>query len=241
MKYLIITIIGYYAIININRQQQSDTFPDLSGLTYSAVGNSITECCSQSTFTYVKVIDDSTSLGTVTNIGYSGNTMARLPGIRVGFRLQVQQSYGSDIISIFGGTNDWVFNVPLGNVNDHNDTNNVSGACNYFIDLIEANSKESILFFIIPLSRSRDTLGNEIETSPVNRLGYTVEDYGNAIKAVCENRGIKYFNLYEIDGLLFSDIENWSDDGLHPNDVGQMRIGRYLKYYLENKDITDLY
>jgi lysophospholipase L1-like esterase len=209
-------------------------FPDLTGMTMSVVGNSITECCTGCSFVYQKVLEDSMALGTITNKGVSGNTMAKIPGTRDGFRLQVQQSYGKDIISIFGGTNDWTFNVPLGDTTSHSDTNNIAGTVNYFIDLIQTNSPGSIIVFITPLSRGSGS-------HPVNSLGYTVEDYGNTIKAVCQNRNIRYLELFEINGLKLEDIGSWAADGLHPNNTGQMRLGRIIKYYLLNEDYKNLY
>ena len=233
----------YYSIINAKKTTPyvQEPFPDVTGMTLAAVGNSITQCCTQCTFTYPTVLGDSMNLGTITNKGISGNTMARIVGVRDGFRAQVIQSYGNDIISIFGGTNDWAFDVPLGTTSDYNDTNNVSGAANYFLDLIEANSPSSIIFFIIPLTRNRDKTGVEQETEPTNALGLTVQAYGNAIKAVCEARNIRYLDAYEINGLLFSDIDTWAGDGLHPNNTGQMRLGRIIKYYMLNSNYKNLY
>ena len=240
---------AYYSAINKNKNPitpyppviNNEPLPDLTDFTIKAVGNSITQCCTQCTFTYVKVLNDSLSVDTVINKGVSGNTLARIPGTRVGFRSQVQQSYGDSIISIFGGTNDWFFDVPLGDTTIHNDTNNVAGAINYFIDLIKENSPESIIILITPLTRSRDQVGIEQSVEPTNNLGFTTEDYRNKIIEVGVFRGVRILDLYQINGLTFDDIDNWGGDGLHPNNTGQMRLGRIYKSFLLNEDYQNLY
>lgn len=234
----IITILLIYNVSNAQikafttcaKSSNTYTFPDLTGKTAIAVGNSITQGVGAS-YLYVNYLQDSTKLDTVINKGVSGNTMTKNI-YRDGFRAQVTQSYGNDLIFIWGGTNDWFFNIEVGDTTSHNDST-YCGAVNYFIDLINQNSPQSILIFILTTSRTKDQQGNIITTHPVNSLGLTANDYGLAITPILDRRGILYYSLWELPGLTINSPD-WLADGLHLNNTGHARVGEYLKLFITN-------
>lgn len=101
-----------------------------------------------------------------------------------------------DAIVVFLGTNDWGYAVPL-----------PTFTANYaaFIDGLGTAAK---VICVTPIWRSND--------GTANVAGYVLQDYRDAISAVCGARGDAV-----IDGLpLVPHVSTYFADGLHPNNTG---------------------
>lgn len=217
------------AFFNI-QERQFDPI-DITGWTYAAIGDSITQGVgtTNNSARYTDLLAAEKSI-TMTNLGDSGNTLTTNEW-RTGLKTKLGSAYGKQLITILAGTNDWFFNIPLGNKNDINDSE-IMPAVNYFIQQIRLNSPDSEILFLLPLYRSKDQLGTEIEPNdPINELGLTILDYSNAIKKACILNQVRYLELYNVTGLEKTSIQTWSDDGLHPNNSGHVSIFNYLNSY----------
>lgn len=164
------------------------------------------------------------------NVGSSGTTIA-LPPDEMLRKLAFVNRYksidkNSALIFVLGGTNDYGQNVPIGTITD-TDPYTFYGALNTLIDGLQADYPDALLLFATPLQRD-DELSDGPETSPYNAEGFTLEDYRDAIVAVCEERNIEYIDLYNLEGMRLED-ETFSEyyvDGLHPNDAGSTYISK---------------
>ena len=128
--------------------------------------------------------------------------------------LDVMQTVNSiEKCTIFGGTNDWYHNIPINTFRA-----DVQNTLDY------ALTKTSYILVITPLMRE----GYKTST---NTQGLTLENYANVIIEECENRGIAYFNGYEVS--LNPDNTNYKStfvpDGLHPNANGHKMIARKIE------------
>lgn len=209
--------------------QQEKQFDPINpqGWSWAAIGDSITSGVGVSTEAerYTNLTAAAKSM-TLTNLGESGQTLTTNK-YRTGLKTKLGQAYGKQLITVLASTNDWVFDIPLGSSTETNDST-IKGTVNLFIDSIRENSPGSILIFLLPTYRSRSQSGDELSVPPVNGLGKTLYDYWKAIREVCIIRQERYFNLYDVPGLEASTVSDWTIDGLHPNDVGNIGIKNQL-------------
>lgn len=179
---------------------------------------------------YVNRLDAEDFVLKAQNVGFTGSTIA-LPPDEVLRNFAFVNRYksidkNSALIFVLGGTNDYGENVPLGSIAD-TDPYTFYGALNSLIECLQADYPDALLLFATPLQRD-DELSDGPETSPFNAEGLTLEDYRNAIVAVCEERNIEYIDLYNLEGMRLED-ETFSEyyvDGLHPNDAGSTYISK---------------
>lgn len=181
---------------------------------------------------YPSVIQNNTQCIS-TNYGISGNSIAKA-GSNAQENAQenpmcvryTQMANDLDYILVFGGTNDYEYQIPLGN-EDSTNIEEFNGALNTLIlGLIEKYPGKPILF-LTPLFRSLK-----------HETGIKFMSYVEAIKSRCAYYSIPCFNLTEnstIKSLI--DIINQkyyvNQDRLHPNNDGQAIIGRIIQHQLE--------
>lgn len=166
----------------------------------------------------------------VQNLGISGTTIAEPPEEDYRPWAYVNRYWeiepDTDLIIVFGGTNDYGHDVPLGSEDD-TDPQTFFGALNSLVAGLFADYPEAQLLFLTPLQRDDEMLGSPT-TTPYNYAGVTMEDYCGAIKTVCGKNGIEVLDLYNLDGMRLSDptFTDYFDDGLHPNDAGSTFLGQ---------------
>lgn len=145
-----------------------------------------------------------------------------------------------DYAVIFFGTNDYGNNCTIGNENDNYITEKtVYGAINYIVNKIYKDNPNILIMFSLPLIRKTGLFGenneriilgdinNHFAYNYKNNIGYTLNDYSNAIINRCKFYGIPiishengYFNSITINSLLC--------DGLHPSIEGYIKLGKEM-------------
>lgn len=163
---------------------------------------------------------DSVNLG-ITTTEWSGPTKTAF------WRRIANVATDTDIISIMGGTNDWLHNNALGTLSDGSDTQETSfyGALKYTAEYVINNFPKSKLCFITPI-RCKDNAFGQVENG-LNNLGLSLREYAQAIVDV----GLLY-SIPVLDLNAVCDINpNYPShqiyylyDGCHPSSVGNERI-----------------
>lgn len=183
---------------------------------YVAVGDSITVGFVDKP--YATIVGETMDLNVV-NMGVSGSAVAvtadRDDSI---YKRRAEIPEDADIISIFGGTNDFGHNSPMG-IYDNKDSSgffyNFYGAYYNLIKWIQENRPKAQLFVITPLHR-------ETELTP-NQEGYILEDYVNVIRDVANEFSVPILDFYA-DGSFNPRIQQqksiFTSDGLHPLQIG---------------------
>lgn len=126
----------------------------------------------------------------------------------------------ADFIVVFGGTNDYGFNTPLGNEEDISDIS-FYGALYEMLTGLKKEYPEAAIVFMTPLHRTG--FGKLNYDSYRNDAGFTLDDYIEAIKIQCAKLEIPVIDTNTVYGLNPSDNyvkENFLTDGLHPNEKG---------------------
>lgn len=131
----------------------------------------------------------------------------------------------TDIITILGGTNDWVGHKPLGTIDSVN-KNEFYGAYKYIIESIMTRIPNARLLLLCPgYSSYTQTTGEK------NNIGLTIRDYGNAIKEIGEYYNLPVIDLLSLMGVnKFNYLSCFDDEAIavHFNVNGGVRVGNIV-------------
>lgn len=145
---------------------------------------------------------------------------------------RIEQLGGSDIISIFGGTNDCLASEPIGTVDD--------GDLTHFAPAFDACLKKAInlssysipnpIVFVITPPKSQFLM------TP-NKLGLTIEDYANCEKKIAAKYGVPVLDLtdtFQFTSYLANDDfkKKWMPDQAHPTVAGYDEIGKRVVSFI---------
>ena len=179
----------------------------------------------------------------VINYGISGTRIARQKETStsttfdIDFRTRLALMEDEcDRVFIFGGTNDYGHGTLHLGSPDKEDENTFCTQLRLLIgDLIKKYGKEKITF-IIPLKRfCEEPL--RCKGHKRDELGAPLLDYVNAMRTILEEYGIEYIDLYD-NGFpkpLVNTGDDFTVDGLHPNDRGYELIADRICDYLAKK------
>lgn len=176
------------------------------------------------------------------NFGKSGAWITKKTDDDISFVNRVGAIEGQDVVTIFGGINDFQWNAPLGTMADTADTpTTFYGALKYVITTLSANNPKAKLMLITPMKTTKfkyhtyDDNGNLMR----NANGNTQLDFVNAIKQVGEYYSIPVLDMYSCSNYspyLPSQVghDNFTADGLHPTAHGYERIAQTIGHAINN-------
>ncbi len=133
----------------------------------------------------------------------------------------------SDIIVVFGGTNDFGHgDAPIGTFEDRT-PNTFYGACHTIMQNLISEYPKAQKVICTPLHRIT-------EDEPCSR-GLVLRDFVNIIKEVAEYYSIPVCDLWSISGIqpkVPVIKEMYCPDGLHPNDEGQKFLAEKIANFI---------
>ena len=179
---------------------------------------------------------------TAQNFGKSGALITKKTDDDISFVNRVGAIKGQDVVTIFGGINDFQWNAPLGTMADGIDKpTTFFGALKYVITTLAATNPKAKLMLITPMKTTKfqyhtyDSNGNLMQ----NANGNTQLDFVNAIKQVGEYYSIPVLDMYSnsnyspyLPGQIGHDY--FTVDGLHPTTHGYERIAQTIGHAINN-------
>ncbi len=214
------------------------------------VGDSITEGVNCEGDTYWELLEKMLELKSAVGMGVAGSCISSSSSYGDEHEPLVNR-YGdipadADLITIFMGTNDYGHDTPLGTIDDTTDTS-FYGALNIIASALIENNPNAEIVFITPLHRygyGTNSATGEAHTFDhiPNGAGHTLEDYVNAIKAICDKYSLNVIDLYtelDMDPSADETREYYMEDGLHPNTAGHRQIAEFLEHALEVIGVED--
>lgn len=142
----------------------------------------------------------------------------------------IDWTQANDII-LFGGTNDFAQDLPIGKVDDDFDET-LLGAMNNTLKAIYASNAKANIMLITPMWRSRINAGSvDVETTP-NGIGLYLRDYVDAVKLIGDKYHIPVLDLYHEFNVNSLNFSTWLADGLHPNDAGYARLAEKIAKFI---------
>ena len=146
-----------------------------------------------------------------------------------------------DVICIGIGTNDYRFQIPVGSPGDTQKDGTFYGYLNTCLDKIREQNPDGAIVLETPIYRTRvGESDRNVGFHTPNRLGYTLEDYQNAIIRAAENRDNLYIYHSQEQGIINEQNgDRLLYDGLHPCDEGYGAIGNSLAEFLRNEVLKE--
>jgi lysophospholipase L1-like esterase len=132
-----------------------------------------------------------------------------------------------DLITVFGGTNDYGSNKILGTIKDEKNQDTFYGNLKNVIEKINANKPEkTTVVFFTPLKRG--VFKNQAVYPNANSSGAKLDDYVNAEKQVCKLYSIPVIDLFHKSGLEADNLSKYTIDNLHPNEDGHKMLSKVM-------------
>ena len=142
----------------------------------------------------------------------------------------------SDIIVLFGGTNNWAGGqMYLGQLGDDKTSNTFYGWCKSNIDYITTHSKS--LVFVCTMCQRYNTVDQSRPTNsigePLNSKGNTLREFCDAWVEVAHLYGVPVIDInYEL-GWNRNNVREFCGDGLHPNAEAAPIIANIIASYIK--------
>lgn len=142
-----------------------------------------------------------------------------------------------DIICIGIGTNDYRFRIPLGGPGDKQEDGTFYGYLRTCIEKIRKQNPDAAIVLETPIYRTRVGKSDvKAGYHAPNNLGYTLEDYQNAIISIAEGiHNIYIYNSQEKGIINEQNADALLYDGVHPCEEGYAAIGNSLAEYLQKE------
>lgn len=204
------------------------------GAHWNVMGDSITEGNE-----YAELVKEILKIKAVHNYGISGTCLASVSETdseSMAYRIG-QMDTPADLITVFGGTNDWGNDggKPLGTMGDTTPLT-VYGAIDTIITTVLRDFPKARLAFFTPLQRNSDGPGpgSGWSETVVNGEGVHLKEIADAIKEVCEKYAVPVLDLYRTSGITDINMEYFLYDGLHPSQAGYERISTQIASFLDS-------
>lgn len=187
-----------------------------------AVGDSITHYNK-----YQRIVANLCKIDTVSTDAIYGEQLGQMADT-----ITIKNLSNVDIVTVFGGTNDYGKNKLLGNIRDDKTINTFYGNIKNVINKISTLNPKAKIVFITPLKRGR--FSNQPVYPNPNKVGFTLEQYVNAIKVVCAEKQIQVIDLFNESGINENNLVEYTLDNLHPNVAGYVKISKIIADKLDN-------
>lgn len=202
----------------------------LYGKKWNALGDSITYGMG-TTKTYHQYIAEKIGM-TVNNYGINSTEISQGGTYANPFISRyVNMDVTADLITVFGGVNDFLHNVALGDFSSR-DNATFYGALHNLCQGLYTNFPNAKYAFITPM-RTKGTYG---DGDVANSKGHILADYVQAIKETAGYYGIPVMDMFNFAGitpLVATSKTKYMPDGLHPNATGHQVISDKIMSFLE--------
>lgn len=235
---LIIPKFGERSIINIENM-----YSQWFGKTINCIGDSVTKGENKADG-YKRMKDDNIASILKEKLGFKISRNYGVGGSRItshsdgtfaqkGMVDRYTQMAQADIITIWGGTNDFGSNVPMGDLTDLTDNTKFKPAFYNLLNGLLTNYPTAKLLVITPTHRN----DNRHPENVTNSQGLYLKDYRDAEIEICEKLGIPYLDMWtELGFTPFNQTQKTSymPDGLHPNIAGMRIVGDIITHRVSN-------
>ncbi len=235
--------VGFCVDFNDGVIEIADSKSIFEGKKWIAYGDSITDIDFLGTTKYPELLGEYYGFESVVNYGVAGSCIAHTDGEQVICGAEIYNAHSSetaDVFTVFYGTNDWFFNVPIGEQTD-TEPDTLWGGFNTLIGSIKSTNPNSKIIIITPMWRAyaSETAGGVLPYS-TNGNGDTFEKYVYTIEEIARFHNAECLNLYEAMGVRQYDpadrsVHKYTLDNLHPDQPGQYRIANLLMMLLEGR------
>lgn len=214
-----------------------------SGKVASFLGDSITAGIN-TTKRYDQFLNEMIGFSTSNNYGISGSTIAEKSNPMWSRAANIASD--SDLVFVFGGTNDFNKAIPIGSFYNEDetgrtfntDTSTFCGAINRMCDTLLTKFPKGQIVLMTPIHRC--VFNTQPSDMQKNNIGLYVEAYVEKIREACDIYSLHMIDLYSDSRLFPQNTANAQlyfhddTDELHPNAHGHWAIARLIYEKLKN-------
>ena len=226
------TVVIFHGGINTSvSSSNTGTGTSYTNQTWTFIGDSITQGVG-TTKNYAQYLKEKLSLGSVINLGVNGKKLSPTMANDI-----TTASTNTNAIFVFGGTNDFYENVPLGDYYTttgngvrtlNTDTSTYRGALISICQSMYSRFPTAMHILMTPIHRELYNGGQITDLQP-NSNGDYLEEYVNSVIEVGRIMSVHVIDLYAKSGLQPNVPENKAQffgvtDGLHPIAAGHEKI-----------------
>lgn len=224
---------GYYTLPEVKKVvsfSSGGSGKQWNHLKWCCMGDSLTEENIRTDKHYHTYVSEKTGIQVV-NMGLSGSGYMRRQDEGLSFVDRITSiPHDCDVVTIFGSGNDLGHINVLGNVTDTG-TDTICGCVNRTIDLLYSVLPTVQLGVVSPTPWNGNTPDNANASMTL---------YSNALKEICERRGIPFLDLYRLSGYRPNDatyrslVFSKDPEGVanHPNELGHKIISSHFYNFL---------
>lgn len=153
-------------------------------------------------------------------------------------RLKANPIENTDIVIVFGGTND-LNNSTFGSPNDTDPIKNTCGGINQIIDSILSVKPDMTIYFFTPIPRmaTSEVWCDDYRTDQSDAHGsLSFPSLVKRIKECVEYNHIPCCDMYNTIGINRKNIYTYADDGVHPNHGYSMLANRMYGFIIANRN-----
>jgi len=201
------------SVIKLCKFKQAILLPNSSQFSnkiWNAIGDSITWLNK-----YEPIVANALGLSTVRNYGKSGFSTVMLKSDIASW------DNNADLISFFAGTNDF------GRCDDLTTT---ESSVDFIFSNLKTKHPNKKIVVCLPTQRwgyTGDTVQGSQPTM-TNTKGITLWQYCEVLKAKAKQYDLPVLDLYNLSGITKDNINTYTYDGLHPNDLGFQKIANIM-------------
>lgn len=168
-----------------------------------------------------------TQLAYVNSYGVDGSCITAVNNLDTNAMCNIVDNldHSADIISIFGGTNDYGTSKLLGTKNNTSSTT-FYGALRTMVNKLKAQNPKAKIVIFTPLQRN---------WQGVNLSRNRLVDYVNAIKYIGKADNIPVLDLYNTSGITSKNIDQYTKDGVCPNEAGFKMISKVMADFINKQ------
>lgn len=169
-----------------------------------------------------------------TNLGIGSTTLAYVESVETSYpsmvnadRIQAVKDSNPDILTILGGANDVVRNVPVGTTAElskaleEKDKTTFIGALSYLVETM-LTWKPTLNIILLTTTYSNVASHNAVYTQ-----------YAEAVREVAHYYGLKVADTNRESGITQFNTSTYTSDGIHPNEAGNLRIANIVGSEIE--------
>ncbi|MCJ7690376.1 MAG: SGNH/GDSL hydrolase family protein, partial [Clostridiaceae bacterium] len=132
-----------------------------------------------------------------------------------------------DVVTVFAGVNDFGDNRPLGYIEDSILVDTFYSDMKAVIENLEKIKPEMKIIFITTPYVGKDGFGF-LKNNEEN----TLDDYTKAMIEVCALYDVPILDLHTSSGINASNLVDYSEDSVHPNEAGMELIGNKIGEFI---------
>lgn len=142
----------------------------------------------------------------------------------------------ADLIILWSGSNDWYWNVPLGDIDDFSE-NTYCGAMRKCLLTLSARCKSANIMTMTPIARWDMPDQMQVEGDAFyykNKVGHTLNDYAQMLEKLTSALGVPLCDMRRLSGFTVKNKDIYLRDHVHPSRLGYLRIAEIIAAFTDN-------